>query len=455
MRWLTVTVMSLGLFLAVLSTTLVSVALPTIGRQLGAGPGALEWTVDAYVLVYASLLIPGGTLGDRFGRKGLFLAGVGLFGLGCLGAGLARSVPVLLAARVVQGLGPALLVPGSLAIVRTVFDDARRRAVAIGVWSTSSGLALAVGPPLGGLLVDGLGWRWVFLANVPLSVALLAVAAAAVPRPPHAPRNGRFDLAGSVLAPTAMGLLALGAITGQSRGFASAVVLLELAGAVLAALAFGYRERRHPNPLVDLKLFASGRFTGANLAAFVVFFAFIGLIVYLSAYFQQVHGDSAMRAGLRVAPIGVACALAAVAAGRLVSRYGERWPLVLGLALAGGATLGLLLDRSWWVLAVAGAGIGLCGTPISTAAMSTVDSSRAGMASAVVNATRQTGQVVGVAVLGWLVYSRHGTIQPAGLDRALVVSGCALLLTAAAVMRLFASRTAPVSTPSGRLTSAS
>lgn len=441
MRWLTVTVTSLGLFLAVLSTTLVSVALPTIGRQLGAGPGALEWTVDAYVLVYASLLIPGGTLGDRYGRKGLFLVGVALFGLGCLGAGLAPSVPVLLAARVVQGLGPALLVPGSLAIVRTVFDDARRRALAIGVWSTSSGLALAVGPPLGGLLVDGLGWRWVFLANVPLSAALLAVAARAVPRAPRAPRDHRFDLLAALMAPIAMGLLALGAITGQSRGFASPVVLLELVAAGLAAGAFGYRELHHPHPLVDLRLFASRRFTGANLAAFVVFFAFIGLIVYLSAYFQQVHGDSAIRAGLRVAPIGVTCALAAVAAGRLVSRYGERWPLVVGLALAGGATLGLLHDRSWWVLAIAGAGIGLCGTPISTAAMSTVDSTRAGMASAVVNANRQTGQVIGVAVLGWLVYSRQGAVQPAGLDRALVVSGLALLTAAAVVMWLFAGPT--------------
>jgi MFS transporter, DHA2 family, methylenomycin A resistance protein len=430
MRWLTVTVTSLGLFLAVLSTTLVSVALPTIGRQLHAGPDALEWTVDAYVLVYACLLIPGGSLGDRYGRKRLFLIGLALFGLGCLGAGLAHSVPVLLASRVVQGLGPALLVPASLAIVRTVFDDERRRAVAIGVWSTSSGLALAVGPPLGGLLVDGLGWRWVFLANVPLSLALLALALFVVPVSERTPGDGPIDVVGAALATAAVGLLALGAIAGLYAAFA---------GSLLAAIAFGYWELRHPRPLVDLRLFANRRFTGANVAAFVVFFAFIGLIVYLSAYFQQVRGDSAIQAGLHVAPIGVACALAAVAAGRLVGRYGERWPLVVGLALAGAATLGLLFARSWWVLALAGAGIGLCGTPISTAAMSTVDKARAGMASAVVNAMRQTGQVIGVAVLGWLVFSRQGTVTRAGLDRALVLSGVVLLVTAVAIAQLFRS----------------
>ena len=187
--WLTLAVMSAGLFLAVLSTTVVSVALPTIGRDLHASPADLEWIVDAYVIVYASLLVAGGAAGDRYGRKGLFLVGTAIFGLGSLAAGLAPAVGVLLAARVLQGIGPALLVPGSLTILRATFTDERQRAVAIGVWSTASGLALALGPPVGGLLVDGLGWRWVFLINVPLAGLLVLAAARFVPRLPRGARR--------------------------------------------------------------------------------------------------------------------------------------------------------------------------------------------------------------------------------------------------------------------------
>ena len=184
---------SAGLFLAVVSTTVVSVALPTIGRELHTGVTGLEWTVDAYVVVYASLLVAGGGLGDRRGRKGLFLAGVAVFGFGSLVCGLAPSVPVLLAGRVAAGLGAALLVPGSLSIIRVVFTDARQRAAAIGLWLTASGLALAVGPPLGGVIVNAAGWRWVFLANAPLALVLVLAAGRILPRLAHTPARTRFD----------------------------------------------------------------------------------------------------------------------------------------------------------------------------------------------------------------------------------------------------------------------
>lgn len=446
--WWALAAVSTGLFLAVLSTTVVSVALPTLGAHLGADATGLEWVVDAYVVVYASLLVPGGALGDRLGRKGLFLAGVALFGVGALVAGLAPSVAVLLVARVVQGLGPALLVPGSLTIIRSVFDDPRRRATAIGLWSTSSGLALAAGPPLGGLIVAGLGWRWVFLLNVPLAVLVAGLASVFVPRLPRTPTRDRFDALGAVMVVLAVAALAFGVITAQDHGWSAPAVWGAFAVGVIALAGFTSRQARRAHPLVDVRLFGSPAFTAANLAAFVVFFAFVGVIVYFSAYFQQARGASPIASGAQVAPVGVAYALAAAMSGRLVGRLGERWPLIVGLAGAGAAMLGLLrlgvatpTGAIWWNFALLGGAIGLCGTPMSTIAMSAVGTDRAGMASAMVNAVRQVGQVFGVAVLGALVYGRlpGGHVRDSadqigfldGLHQALWLSGLGLLAVAA------------------------
>jgi DHA2 family methylenomycin A resistance protein-like MFS transporter len=448
---LTLLVMAGGLFLAVMSTTVVSVALPAIGQDLHASPAELEWIVDAYVLVYASLLAAGGVLGDRYGRTGLFMTGVATFGIGALVSGLAPTMPLLLAGRVIQGLGPALLVPGSLTILRATFEDPRQRALAIGLWSTASGLALALGPPVGGLLVTGLGWRWAFLFNVPLAAVLLLLAGRFVPRLPRGAGQGRLDWPGAVLITAALGLLAFATIEGQDKGWAAPVVLAGFGAGAAALAAFIVTERRADEPLIDLSLFGRASFTAANTAAFILFFAFVGGIIYFSAYFQQVQGRSAVQAGLDVAVLGVSYAIAATLAGRLVSRVGERWPLLAGLVIAAAATFGLLrlapatpLSSLWWDFAVLGAGIGLCGTPMSTIAMSAVDASRAGMASAVVNSLRQVGQVFGVAVLGALVYARlpgagsGGRLDPAqgaafvtGLHSAIWVSAVALLAAAA------------------------
>ena len=453
--WLTLAVVSAGLFLAVVSTTVVSVALPSIGSSLGASATDLEWIVDAYVLVYATLLVTGGALGDRRGRKGLFVLGVGLFGLGSLLTGLAPSVDSLLAGRVLQGIGPALLVPGSLTIIRATFEDDRQRAIAIGLWSTSSGLAMALGPVLGGILVDSVGWRWVFLFNVPLAAILVVVAARVVPRLPRTAEHGRFDWLGAVLSTAAIALLVFAVIEGQSSGWLSGVVLAAFATGVAALAGFIRAELRHPDPLIDARLFRSGPFAAANLAAFVVFFAFVGVIVFVSVYFQQVQGLSAVSAGLDISVLGLALAVASALTGRLVDTVGERLPMIGGLVLSGAATLSLLhlqpetsMGSIWWRFALLGAGIGLCGTATTTIAMSAVDAARAGMASAIVNALRQAGQVFGVAVLGAIVYAQMpggqgagGKLDPAqgalfveGLHGALWVAGLALLAVAAAAV---------------------
>lgn len=448
--WVTLALVAGGLFLAVMSTTVVSVALPSIGKALHADPAELEWVVDAYVIVYSSLLVAGGAIGDRRGRRELFLLGVCCFGAGSLVTGLAPSIPVLLAGRVLQGLGPALLVPGSLTIIRAVFPDERTRAVAIGMWSTASGGALAVGPALGGALVAWAGWRAVFLFNVPLSAVLALAGTRLVPRLPRSRPEGRFDWPGAALTVMTVGALAAGTIEGQSEGWSSSATCAGFAVGTAALAAFVVWERRARHPLVDIGLFTRPAFTAANAAAFVVFFAFVGAIVYFSAYFQQVQGRSPLTAGLDVSAIGVAFAIAASASGRVVSRIGPRLPMTAGLVLAGGATLGLLrlgLDTGigaiWWDFALLGAGIGLSLTPMTAVAMSAVGPSRAGMVSAVHNALRQVGQVFGVAVLGALVYARlpggisgaplssaSGRLFIAGLHHALWLSGLALLAAA-------------------------
>lgn len=283
--WVTLVAVTGGQFLAVLSTTVISVALPTIGRELRVDGTAAEWIVNSYVLVYASLLMLSGGLGDRYGRKGVFLTGMVLFAAGALLAGLAPGLPMLLVGRVVQGVGPALLVPTSLAVIRAAFPDERERAVAIGAWSTSSGLALAVGPVIGGVVVNSLGWRWVLLLNVPLVAVFATVAAIAVPRLPRTPARSGFDWQGAVLTTVAVAALSFGLIEGRAWGWASTPILSAFALAVAAAVVFVSWERRHRDPLVDLALFRSRHFVTANLAGLVAFFAFIGLIVYLSAYF--------------------------------------------------------------------------------------------------------------------------------------------------------------------------
>jgi DHA2 family methylenomycin A resistance protein-like MFS transporter len=454
--WGTLIVVAAGLFLAVVSTTVVSVALPTIGRDLGASATDLEWIVDAYVLVYASLLVTGGVAGDRLGRKGTYLAGVAVFGLGSLAAGLAPGTGLLIAARVLQGAGPALLIPGSLAIIRATFTDRRQRSAAVGLWSTSAGAAIAVGPALGGVLVEALSWRWVFLVNVPLAGAVVLLSARMIPRLARSGGGDAFDWPGAVLSVAAIGLLAFGVIEGQSQGWTALPVSTAFLLGIGALTAFVLAERRRPGPLVDVALFGRPAFAAANLAGLAVFFAFVGAIVYLSAYFQQAQGRSPVAAGLAVGIIGIAYAVAATWSGRLVGRFGERWPLLAGLVAAGLATLVLgrlspatSLASIWWNFVLLGGGAGLCGTPMTTLALAAVDVRRAGMASAVLNACRQIGQVLGVAVLGALVYASlpGGTaggrldaagraLFVAGLRHALLVAGAVLLATAVVIAPL-------------------
>ena len=322
-----------------------------------------------------------------------------------------------------------------------------------GVWSVAGDRAA-----LGGLIVSGLGWRWVFEINVPLAVVLLALAARFVPRIRSRPAHSRFDWLGGILATTSIAALAYGIIHGQVAGLTSPSALAAFAAGIVALMAFVTWERHRHEPLVEVSLFLQPTFAAANGAALIVFFAFVGSIVYFSQYFQLVQGRSPIAAGLDVSAIGVAFALASPVSGRAVGRVGPLVPMLGGLVLAGGATLALLhlgphtpIGSIWWNFALLGAGIGTCLTPMTQTALSAVDTAHAGMASAVHNSLRQIGQVFGVAVLGLLVYahlpsggSAGGRLDPTqgalfvdGLHTALWVSGLALLGAAAVVAAVF------------------
>jgi MFS transporter, DHA2 family, methylenomycin A resistance protein len=450
-RALTVFVVTLAQFMAVMSTSSVSVALPTIGRDLNASSTSLEWIVDAYVIVYASLLIAGGVISDRQGRKGMFMIGVALFGLGSLVCGIAPAVGWLIGGRVIQGLGPAIVTPTSLAIISATFDDPRERATAIGVWSSGSGLALALGPAVGGLLVVAIGWRSVFLLNVPLAAVIIGLGTRLIPRIQRTRAGARFDWTGAFLTTLGAGLLTFGLIEGPVQGWGSGLIIGSFVLSALGLAVLVAWESRHEAPLIDVSLFRRAPFTVANLAGLTVFFAFIGAIVYLSAYFQQVQDRSALGAGVAVLPIGVGFFVGAQLSGRIVGALGPRLPMVVGLGLCGAAMIGLLRLRSdspisavWWDLLAVGFGGGLSLTPMTATAMAAVHSERAGMASAVHNSMRQVGQALGVAVLGSLVYAAVAGGQAGGdrlsgaraaafvdgLHHAVLVSGGCLLAAA-------------------------
>ena len=348
-------------------------------------------------------------------------------------------------------LGPAIVTPTSLAIISATFDEPGARAGAIGVWSSGSGLALALGPAVGGLLVDAIGWRSVFLLNVPLALVVIALGVRFIPVIPRSEEGARFDWTGAFLTTTGIGLLTFAIIEGPGRGWGSGLILGAFVVAFCALAAFVAWEERHESPLIDVSLFSRAPFTVANLAGLAVFFAFIGGIVYLSAYFQQVQGRSALGAGLAVLPVGIGFFVGAPLSGRLVGRFGPRFPMVFGLLLCAAGMLGLVrlqtdssIGSIWWDLAAVGLGGGLSLTPMTATAMAAVRSHRAGMASAIHNSMRQVGQALGVAVLGSLVYAGvvggaagGGRLQGAqasafvdGLHRAVLVSGGCLLAAA-------------------------
>ncbi|SDH58550.1 DHA2 family efflux MFS transporter permease subunit [Nonomuraea jiangxiensis] len=410
-RLLVLAICCASIVVVVMDISIVTVALPAIRRDLGASVAGLQWTVDAYTLVLASFLLLAGSTADRVGRRRVFQIGLAAFGLGSLLCGLAPSIGWLIAARALQAVGGTMLNPVAMAIVANTFHEPAERARAIGVFGSMSGLALALGPILGGVLVDGLGWHAIFWINVPIVAAAIVCAALFVPES-RAARARRFDPVGQVLVAVVLGSLVYAIIESRSLGWTSPVILGLLAVAVLATLGLLGYEPRRADPLLELRFFHSVPFSAAISMALFGLCGFGAFLFVTTQYLQDVRGMTALTAGLCLLPVGALIIVLSPLTGRLIGTRGPRLPLVVAgtaLALGGGASLWLgpatPLPAVLAIYLLFGLFLGTVNPPITNTAVSGMPRSMAGVAASLASAGRQTGTTLGVAISGTIVGS--------------------------------------------------
>jgi MFS transporter, DHA2 family, multidrug resistance protein len=421
-RWWILATLCLSVLLVVVDNTIVNVALPTISRKLSASTQDLQWVVDAYTLVFAGLLLVGGNLGDRLGRRRMLQAGLALFALTSVGAAEARSTGELIAARAAMGAAAALIYPATLALLTGVFTVARERATAIGIWSGVSGLAVAVGPVSGGLLLEHFAWSSVFYINVPIVVIAMAAGLALLPES-RDPRAGRFDPLGALLSVAGIGLLTWSIIEAPRHGWASAITLASLSGSLAILAAFGWWQGRRPDPMLDVRLFRNPRFTAASGAIALAFFGLFGFIFLITQYFQIVRGYDPLHAGVATLPFAVITGAVSPAAIMLMRRAGTKAVVTAGLALMSVGFIvasGVTADSAYWgriivSMALMAAGLGLTASPATDAIMGALPRDKAGAGSAVNDTTREVGGTLGVAVIGSVLSSAYGSRVAAAL----------------------------------------
>ncbi len=432
---------SMSILIVGLDVTAVNVALPEIGRQTGASLAGLQWTVSAYALTMASLLLLSGSTADRLGRRRTFVVGLGVFTAASLLCGLAPSAGLLVAARVLQGVGASMLNPVAMSIIVTTFPDRRERAQAVGVWGAVFGLSMALGPVVGGALVSSAGWQWIFLMNVPLGLLAIGLTLRFVPES-KAPEPRRFDPVGQLLVIVLLAGVTYAIIEGPNAGWTAPAIVAAFAAAALALLGLLRYEPRRQQPLVDLRFFRSIPFSASIALAVIAFSAFGGFLFLNTLYLQDVRGLTPVQAGLAVAPIALMTVILSPLSGRIVGRSGPRVPLVIaGLGLLTGCAMlvGLAPDTSIaWLLAtyvVFGTGFGFLNAPVTNAAVSGMPAAQAGVAAALATTSRQFGQALGVAIAGAIVTAHAGAATGSELTaathpawRTLAVFGLAVLL---------------------------
>jgi EmrB/QacA subfamily drug resistance transporter len=409
----TLVIVSVGLFMMVLDNLVVNVALPSIHRDLGASIQTLEWTGNAYILAYAVLLLTGAALGDRLGRKRMFIAGIAVFTAGSAAAGLAPSIGLLIAARAFQGVGAAVVTPLTLTLLAEAFPPAQR-GLALGVWSGISGIGVALGPLVGGALTQFASWHWIFWVNVPIGLALIPLASRRLVESRGEVKH--LDLRGLALASAGLFGIVYGLVESQSLGWSSAQVLISLAAGAALLVAFIAQELRTPEPMLPMNFFANRGFAVTNAVSIAMYFGMFGSIFFLSQFLQNVLHNTPLEAGVKLLVWTGAIMVVAPLAGFMSERYGSRLFMVAGLGLQAVA-LGLLamsasVDQSYISMVIpfvlAGSGMALVFAPSANAVLSSVRTSQTGQASGATNALRELGGVLGIAILG-TVFTSHGS----------------------------------------------
>jgi EmrB/QacA subfamily drug resistance transporter len=455
-KWWTLAAVAFGLFMIMLDNTIVNVALPSIERSLHMSISSLEWIVTAYALTFAALLITGGKLGDLYGRRKMFIAGLVVFTLSSLACGLAPSAGFLIGARAVQGVGAALMNPATLSIITATFPP-KERGQAIGIWAGVSALALAIGPLVGGLIVDNINWHWIFYVNIPVGVIGIIVSRLVITESRDTSHEQSIDLPGLVTSSGALLALSYALIEGNRHGWGSPEIVGLFVGAAVLLAVFIRLELRQRLPMLDLGLFKIGAFAGANIVAMLVSLGMFGVFFFISLYVQNVLGYSPTKAGAIFLPMTILIILVAPIAGKLSDRVGSRWLMGAGMSILGVSLLlyqRIGLHTGFWSLlpqlVLGGVGMALTMSPMTSAAMASVPVDKAGVGSGVLNSFRQVGGSLGIALMGAILLTyQHPTASKVvaaqqfvnGLHAALLVS--AFIAFAAAGVAIALVRTKP------------